>query len=132
MVQELQAADSDVFANQAQIAGYYAGRIIEGHNRIPGASDATTFPTTRTQLGAQSYSVATATRCSPVCSLIKNTPIFRSTVATIGLTPAFRLHVGTALYYDTFGLMTHTMLATSNASSFHLTWLIISRKARIC
>lgn len=111
MLSELDEADPSVFANQARIAGYYAGRIIEGHNGLPGAGDAERYPTWQTLIGGQQYITSTTKRCSPVCSLFKNTPVFRSTVAALGLTPTIRLHVGTAVYYDTFGLMTHTMLA---------------------
>src|SRR6185295_14633707 len=36
MVEELASAPSTTFANQARILGYYAGRIIEGRDGIPG------------------------------------------------------------------------------------------------
>jgi hypothetical protein len=109
MLAELAAAAPDVFANQAQIAGYYAGRIIEGAQQVPGASDNQTLPDWETVVNGRIYPTCSASRCSPVCSLVKNTPLFHTAVSSVGLTPVIRLHVGRAIYYDTFSAMTHVM-----------------------
>src|SRR5215510_11939007 len=106
MLHELDSAGPDVFANQARIAGYYAGRIIEGQHGIPGVGDP---PTRHTSYNGQPYITSILPRCSPVCYLVKNTPLFRRVVEIIGLTPARRLHLDRELYYDTFGLMTAVM-----------------------
>ena len=106
MLHELDGAGPDVFGNQARIAGYYAGRIIEGHGGVPGAGDP---PTWQTTYDGRTYVTSITPRCSPVCSLIKNTPLFRRVVEIIGFTPIRRLHFDRELYYDTFGLMTSVM-----------------------
>ncbi len=106
MFDELNAAGENVFANQARIAGYYADRIIEGRDGIPGAADEYAFVTT---FDHREYVATKMTRCSPVCTLVKNTPLFRRLVETIGLTPAQRFQFRAAQYFDTFALMTHVM-----------------------
>lgn len=113
MMKELRDADSNIFANQARIIGYYAGRVIEGHDKVPSANVATDVPSWHLQLEDRSYHTSGTSRCSPVCSLVRNTPLFREVVAMIGLTPALILAVDTATYFDTFGLMTRVM-ATHN------------------
>jgi len=109
MLDELMEAGSGIFANQARIAGYYAGHIIEG---VGGTSKGITF-TERADIpiyfGDRQYAQRVASRCSPVCSLVTNTPLFRHVVERVGLTPAVRFGVNTAAYYDTFSLMTHVM-----------------------
>jgi hypothetical protein len=111
MLRELGTAGDNVFANQARIAGYYAGRIIEGANGVPGYAD--TWTDTMT-FESKSYPTTRMTRCSPVCALVPNTPLFRRVVQTVGLTPALRFHPGAADYFDTFSLMTHAMAACGN------------------
>ena len=48
-------------------------------------------------------------RCSPVCSLIANTPLFRQVVDRVGLAPAQRFGVDQVFFHDTFSLMTQVM-----------------------
>lgn len=102
MLTELQQAPAAIFANQAKIYGYYADKIIEGNIE----------PDTLTrQLSFEggNYSARSARRCSPVCSLVANTPTFQTIVKHIGLGRAVSFEVGWATYYDTFGLMTQVM-----------------------
>jgi hypothetical protein len=106
MLRELDAADPAVFANQARIMGYYAGRVIEGRDGTPGAGDPPTWPAA--WLGRE-YTISVYPRCSPVCCLIKNTPLFRRVVEMIGLTPALQFQPDRATYYDTLGLLTQVM-----------------------
>lgn len=101
MLDELIQADDAVFANQAQIYGYYAHRVIEGEDT---EAHAWTLRYYETDYVAQAYR-----RCSPVCSLVKSTALFQTMVEQIGLGRAIRFGVGTATYYDTFGLMTGVM-----------------------
>lgn len=109
MVEELRNAPGRLFANQARIQGYYAGRIIEGWDGIPGAGVWDEQPPQTVTFGARSYTQQVILRCSPVCSLVVNTPIFRNVVETVGLTPARRFGVDEIYFYDTFGLMTQVM-----------------------
>jgi hypothetical protein len=111
MLEELAYAPANTFAVQARIRGYYAGREIEGRDGIPGASDAASLPWRTLKIGDRSYAEVVMPRCSPVCCLVANTPAFRQTVSAVGLTPAYRLNVATAHFYDTFGLMTAMMAA---------------------
>ncbi len=108
MLRELLESADPVFANQARIYGYYAYQIIEGRDGAPGASsvDGLSWPSS---YAGQSYATSAAPRCSPVCSLIANTPIFRQVVQQVGLSRGVSFGVGTATYYDTFGLMTRAM-----------------------
>ena len=109
MAQELADAPSSTFANQARILGYYAGRVIEGRDGIPGtgAFDAQTPPAAT--FWDRIYAQVIVPRCSPVCSLVANTPVFRRVVETVGLSPAYGFRVGEVLFYDTFSLMTEVM-----------------------
>ncbi len=111
MLAELAYAPANTFAIQARVRGYYAGREIEGRDGIPGASDATRQPWSTVTIGGRSYAQMVMPRCSPVCCLVANTPAFRQAVDAVGLTPAYRLNVATAHFYDTFGLMTAMMAA---------------------
>lgn len=111
MLDELAAAPVDIFGVQARICGYYAGRVIEGQNGIAGASDATAQPPQPVTVDDRAYTEVVMPRCSPVCSLIANTPVFRTVVAAVGLAPARRLGVDSVVFYDTFSLMT-TVLRT--------------------
>jgi len=63
----------------------------------------------------RTYTQVVMPRCSPVCSLVANTPLVRRVVETVGLSPAYRFGVGEVLFYDTFSLMTQIM-ATHNPS----------------
>lgn len=116
MLRELSEASSNIFANQAQIFGYYAYRIIEGKGGVAGANDldGTTWETLL-QNPAQDarYKTHIGMRCSPVCTLVKNLPVFHRVVERIGLTPAIGFGPGEAVHYDTFSLMTNVM-ATHN------------------
>lgn len=112
MLTELSVAASTMFANQAQIFGYYAYRIIEGKDRVAGANDldGTTWETLL-QNPAQTARYAThiGKRCSPVCALVKNLSLFHQVVERMGLAPAIGLGPGEAVHYDTFSLMTNVM-----------------------
>lgn len=113
MVSELAAAPSTIFANQARIYGYYADRLIEGKGGIAGAGDldGVTWETIcgNPVIKETRYATHWNYRCSPICSLIANTPIFQKVVETVGLNPAISFAAGEAGHYDTFGLMTHVM-----------------------
>jgi hypothetical protein len=113
MVTELSRAPSATFANQARILGYYAGRIIEGRDGIPGTGAFDSQPPSTVALWDRVYTQRVMPRCSPVCSLVVNSPLFRRVVETVGLSPAYRFGVGEAFFYDTFSLMTQVM-ATHN------------------
>lgn len=109
MLTELVTAAPGIFANQARIAGYYAGHIIEGRDGIPGSGpfdDQVGWPIV---FENRQYTNQVASRCSPVCCLVKNTPLFRRLVETVGLSQAIRFRVGQVVYYDTFSLMTQVM-----------------------
>ncbi len=109
MLDELISAEPSIFANQARIAGYYAGRLIEGRDATSGTDPYLEQPVSPIICGNRQYDTCVASRCSPVCSLVTNTPLFRRVVETVGLSPALRLRVDQATYYDTFSLMTHVM-----------------------
>lgn len=107
MLGELRGAPGAPFANQARIHGYYAGRVIEGRDGIPGASGGQ--PPQSVTFGDRRYSQLIMPRCSPVCCLVSNTPVFRRVVEAVGLTPALRFGVESVAFHDTFSLMTHVM-----------------------
>ncbi|CAG0998562.1 hypothetical protein ANAEL_02779 [Anaerolineales bacterium] len=113
MWRELVESPSSVFANQARIHGYYADRAIEGRDGVPGANslDGVEWETVcgNPVVKNTRYTTRIAYRCSPVCSLIANTPVFRTVTETIGLNPAISFGAWAAKHYDTFGLMTHVM-----------------------
>jgi hypothetical protein len=109
MADELISAPSITFANQARILGYYAGRVIEGRDGIAGSGAFDGQPPSTMTFGDRDYTQVVMPRCSPVCSLVANTPLFRRVVETVGLTPAYRFGVGEAFFYDTFSLMTQVM-----------------------
>jgi hypothetical protein len=109
MLAELQAAPADCFAIQARIYGYYAGFVYEGRDGLPGTNAFEHIPTWPIEFEGRTYENRYATRCSPVCSLIANTPLFREVVATFGLAQAIRFGIGEVVYHDTFSLMTHVM-----------------------
>lgn len=109
MMCELAAAGSDTFANQARIYGYYADRIIEGRDGVPGMSDATDQQEQSVIYDGRPYRKRIAARCSPVCTLIANTPQVRNVVTTVGMSPLIRFEVGAYTYYDTFGMLTQVM-----------------------
>jgi hypothetical protein len=109
MLRELLDSPPSVFANQARIYGYYAQRVIEGRDGVPGLGDVDGIPPWQVSCCGSEYSARLARRCSPACTLVANTPLFRRVVDTIGLGRAMSFQVGTATYYDTFGLMTRVM-----------------------
>ena len=113
MVTELAEAPGDIFANQARIYGYYADRVIEGIGGIAGAGslDGETWETVcgNEVIPETHYTTHWKYRCSPVCSLVANTPIFQKVAGTVGLNPAISFGAAEAGHYDTFGLMTHVM-----------------------
>jgi hypothetical protein len=113
MWQELVESPGSVFANQARIYGYYADRVIEGRDGIPGTNslDGVEWETIcgNPVVKNTHYTTRIAYRCSPVCSLVANTPVFRTVAATIGLNPAISFGAWEAKHYDTFALMTHVM-----------------------
>jgi hypothetical protein len=109
MVAELLASPPSVFANQARVYGYYAYRVIEGRDGIPGLGDVDDFPAWQVSCHGTDYSTRLQRRCSPVCSMVANTPVFRKVVDVIGLGRAMGFGVGSARWYDTFSLMTHVM-----------------------
>lgn len=110
MLRELEAASANTFGVQARIFGYYLGRVYEGRDGIPGTNywedkDAA-WPI---EFEDRHYANRYATRISPVCSLIANTPLFRRLVDGVGLSQAIRFGVGEVIYHDTFSLMTRVM-----------------------
>jgi hypothetical protein len=109
MLSELLEAPSSVFANQARIYGYYAHRVIEGRDGVPGVGDVDDYPNWQVAWADSQYTARLARRCSPVCSLVENSVAFRRVVETIGLGRAVTFEVGSAKYFDTFSLMTHVM-----------------------
>ena len=113
MMSELDDAPKDVFAIQSRIYGYYADRVIEGKDGLAGQGDldGETWETVcgNPVINETRYATRWKHRCSPVCSLVANTPIFRKVVETVGLYPAISFGAGEAGHYDTFGLMTHVM-----------------------
>jgi hypothetical protein len=109
MLDELRGAPGAPFANQARIHGYYAGRVIEGCEGIPGARAADGQPPQSATFGERSYIQTIVPRCSPVCSLVANTSEFRRVVETLGLAPAYRFGVESVAFHDTFSLMTQVM-----------------------
>jgi len=109
MLAELLAAPPEIFANQARIYGYYAYRVIEGRDGLPGVGDVDDFPAWQVSVDGSAYTTRLARRCSPACSLVANTPLFRNVVDLIGLGRAMGFGVGRARWYDTFSLMTHVM-----------------------
>jgi hypothetical protein len=113
MLDELLESPPAVFANQARVYGYYAYRVIEGRDGQPGIGDVDNFPTWQVSCSDAEYTTRAVRRCSPACSLIANTPVFRKVVDIIGLGRAMGFEVGSAKWYDTFSLMTHVM-ATHN------------------
>jgi hypothetical protein len=50
-----------------------------------------------------------ADRIHPFCAMIRNTPLFRRTVETLGLSPALVQSERSGHWWDTFGLMTQVM-----------------------
>jgi hypothetical protein len=113
MLEELESALGTPFGIQARILGYYAGQIIEGRDGIPGA--AASYGAPPVTIEGRVYTQVVMPRCSPVCSLVANTPVFRRVVEAVGLAPARRFDVGQALFYDTFSLMTHVMATHEQA-----------------
>ena len=115
MLAELDDAP-DVFAVQARVFGFYAGRVIEGEDGRVGASDAEGLTLqmrfeSRSCFESRSYDTSIAFRCSPACCMVENHPVFRQVVEAFGLGRAFLPGVHQAKFYDTFGLMTHAMSA---------------------
>ena len=111
MLRELESAPNEIFAVQARIHGYYLGRVYEGRDGIPGTNYWEDTPAAwPIEFESRTYLNRYATRCSPVCSLIANTPLFRKVVDTVGLSQAIRFGVGEVFYHDTFSLMTHVMV----------------------
>jgi hypothetical protein len=113
MVRELLQAPPAVFANQARIYGYYAQRVIEGREGRPGVGDVDDLPAWQVSCSGTEYTTRLARRCSPACSLVANTPVFRQVVDVIGLGRAMGFGVGDARWFDTFSLMTHVMATHS-------------------
>lgn len=110
MLAELRAAPASTFGVQARIYGYYLGRVYEGRDGIPGTNYWEDKPAAwPIEFEDRHYTNRYATRMSPVCSLIANTPLFRRVVEAVGLSQAIRFGVGEVIYHDTFSLMTHVM-----------------------
>jgi hypothetical protein len=110
MLAELGAAPANTFGVQARIHGYYLGRVYEGRDGIPGTNYWEDKPAAwPIEFEGRRYANRYATRMSPVCSLIANTPLFRAVVESVGLSQAIRFGVGEVVYHDTFSLMTHVM-----------------------
>jgi hypothetical protein len=115
MAEELRSAPGTPFGNQARILGYYAGHVIEGRDGIPGTGASDGQPRQTVTIDDRVYTQVVMPRCSPVCSLIANTPVFRRVVETVGLAPARRFGVGQVFFYDTFSLMTQVMATHEQA-----------------
>jgi len=110
MLSELRSAGAETFAVQARIHGYYLGRVYEGRDGIPGTNYWEDKPAAwPIEFERRQYANRYATRLSPVCSLVANTPLFRRAVEAVGLSQAIRFGVGEVTYHDTFSLMTHVM-----------------------
>lgn len=109
MLRELAQAPPNTFAIQARIYGHYAGFVYEGRDGIPGTNAFEHIPTWPIEFEGRTYANRYAARCSPVCSLIANTPLFRLIVEAVGLSQAIRFGVGEVVYHDTFSLMTQVM-----------------------
>ena len=109
MLHELQNAPANTFAVQARIYGYYHGLVYEGRDGVPGTNAFDLIPTWPIEFEGRTYVNRYATRCSAVCSLVANTPLFRQVVASVGLSQAIRFGIGEVVYHDTFSLMTHVM-----------------------
>lgn len=109
MFEELAAAPPNIFAIQARIFGYYVGFVYEGRDGIPGTNAFDHIPTWPIEFEGRTYKNIYAPRCSPVCSLIANTELFRELVRTVGLSQAIRFGVGEVVYHDTFSLMSQVM-----------------------
>lgn len=109
MLAELRAAPLNTFAVQARIYGYYAGFVYEGRDGIPGTNAFDHIATWPIEFEGRTYANRYARRCSPVCSLIANTPLFRDIVGAVGLAQAIRFGIGEVVYHDTFSLMTAVM-----------------------
>ncbi|MDD5529436.1 MAG: hypothetical protein PHX21_05335 [bacterium] len=112
--------DLKCFAVQAKIFGFYAKRVIEGRDGYVDGNDVNKnyiFETKMVISNEETLSFPTVVpfRCSPVCSLMKNLPIFHKVVETFGLSPIFIYGVDKSRFYDTFGHMTHMM----NTYGFH-------------
>ncbi len=110
MLQELQAAPLNPFAIQARIYGYYLGRVYEGRDGLPGTNYWEDKPDAwPIEFEGRHYTNRYATRLSPVCSLVANTPLFRRVVDAVGLSQAIRFGIREVVYHDTFSLMTEVM-----------------------
>lgn len=111
MVREIKETGDDIFAIQARIFGYYAKEVIEGKDGKIGHTFADSVDFNMVVKDKQYVAKVQHERCSPVCCVVKNSPLFHSIVENIGLTPAIVLRDDALRYYDTFGLMTYTMRA---------------------
>jgi hypothetical protein len=140
MLRELSAAGPDVFACQARIYGHYAGRVIEGRDGVPGAGDALAWDMV---LDGKTLPATLAQRCSPVCTLVANTPTFRNVTQTIGFLPAVLMDTRApgqtiATYHDTFALLTKVMAThgqrfiVSSRTIRHFTNIIWAPQWRSC
>lgn len=109
MLAELRAASPNTFAIQARIYGYYQGLVYEGRDGIPGSNAFDLIPTWPIEFEGRTYRNQYATRCSPVCSLVTNTSLFRTVVNIVGLAQAIRFGIDEVVYHDTFSLMTQVM-----------------------
>lgn len=112
MIKEI-TQSPEIFAVQARIHGFFAKRIIEGKDGFINRGD---FEHAKFEMSIKipdqamrSFPTTLHYRCSPVCSLIKNLPIFRKIVEDPGLTAALVFKPSNAIYYDTFALMTTIM-----------------------
>jgi hypothetical protein len=115
MLEELCSAPGTPFGTQARILGYYAGYVIEGRDGIPGTGAADGQLPQMVTIDDRVYTHIVMPRCSPVCSLIANTPLFRRVVEAVGLAPARRFGVDQVFFYDTFSLMTQVMATHEQA-----------------
>lgn len=109
MLEELASAGTDCFANQAQIRAWRELIVIEGADRIPGRTPYENV-TWMTTVGSKQYETRLATRCSPICCLIRDSKLFRKVIETIGLSCShIYTEPGTACFYDTMALATHVL-----------------------
>lgn len=109
MQRELGAAGTGVFAVQARIFSHYHGLVYEGREGVAGTHAFDLIPTWPIEFEGRTYANRYQPRLSPVCCLVRNTPLFRRIVEVFGLTQAIRFGVREVFYHDTFSLMTQIM-----------------------
>jgi hypothetical protein len=109
MLGELQKQGGDCFAVQAQIHGYYLRAVYEGRDGVAGSTYWDGRAAWPIEFEGRKYVNRYMPRCSPVCSLFANTPLFRTLAGRFGLAPAIRFGIGEVYYYDTFSLLTEVL-----------------------